>query len=388
MALVPGIRSGNRRSALTQGAAFRAQPTQEERRMRQDAISPKKTVPSIPRSLRYVSDEQPGIRRLRRRSKFIYIGLRGRPITDARVIGRIRKLAIPPAYEDVWICPLPRGHIQATGRDARGRKQYRYHADWRVFQERRKFERLAEFGKALPRLRRILRVTLKKAGHSREKVLAAVVSLLDRTLIRVGNEEYARSNSSYGLTTLRGRHARVAASNVALDFKGKSGKVHHIVLSDARLARIVRRCQELPGQMLFQYLDDEGSVRPLRSDDVNEFLRIAMGGEVTARSFRTWGASVDLVKCWRERANAGEAASAKTRMQACVTDVARKLGNTPAVCRSSYLDPRIVEALESGSWQGVERTAPRIRDLSVEESIVLALLRGRTRKHESANRRS
>ena len=336
---------------------------------------------ALPRALRYVSDTQPGIRRVRQRAAFVYLDAAGRRVRDPGKLERIRKLAVPPAYEDVWICPHANGHLQATGRDARGRKQYRYHAEWSTFRNRRKFDRLGEFGVALPALRRRLDRLLRTRELSREKVLAAVVSLLDRTLIRVGNEEYARSNSSYGLTTLRSRHVRVGASRLALSFRGKTGKPHRIVLSDARLARIVGRCQELPGQLLFQYVDDDGSARPLRSNDVNDFLRELCGFDVTARTFRTWGATTLLVEYWLESIRKAAELESRARLTACIEAVAQRLGNTVSVCRSAYLDPRVVAALESGTWPRPDDVAARRpRNFSVAENDVLRLLRARRAK--------
>jgi DNA topoisomerase-1 len=326
-----------------------------------------------PASLRYVSDAEPGIRRVRRGRAFGYVDARGRRVAQARTLERIRRLAIPPAYVDVWICRDAHGHLQATGRDARGRKQYRYHREWRAFRDRRKYDGLAEFGAKLPLLRRRVDTLLRKPALSREKVLAAVVALLDRTLIRVGNEEYARSNSSYGLTTLRTRHAQAGASRVALRFRGKTGKSHHIVLPDARLARIVRRCRELPGQRLFQYLDDDGRVRPVHSNDVNAFLREQTGLDVTARTFRTWGATTLLVEYWLASLADEPDLAAPARLAACIDAVAEKLGNTKTVCRNAYLDPRVVAALESGAWPSGD--APRRRGLSRAEAFVLDYLR-------------
>jgi DNA topoisomerase I len=342
--------------------------------------------PRLPRGLRYVSDSDPGIRRQRRGRRFAYVGPRGRAVSDPGVLARIRSLAIPPAYEKVWICARADGHIQATGRDARGRKQYRYHTGWREFRDTCKYEQLAKFGAALPKLRRRLRSLLKPPALSRDKVLAAVVSLLDQTLIRVGNEEYARSNSSYGLTTLRNRHAQVGSRRIALRFRGKTGKPLHIVLSDARLARIVRRCQELPGQLLFQYLDTDGKPRPLRSGDVNAFLAETVGVDASARSFRTWGATAALVRQWWQSREAEPDLPAAARLKACIAAVAQRLGNTATVCRKAYLDPRVVEGLQQENWAPPDLALDSVqRGLSWEERAVLALLRpGRRRRAAAA----
>lgn len=335
---------------------------------------------TLPARLRYVSDATPGIRRRRYGKAFVYLHPRGQRVRDPRVLTRIRKLAIPPAYRDVWICPHADGHLQATGRDARGRKQYRYHAQFRAFREQRKYALLADFAGALPDLRRDVQTLLKQPALSREKVLAAVVCLLDRTLIRVGNEEYARSNSSYGLTTLRNRHVRVGGQRIALRFRGKTGKPHHVVLSDARLARIVRRCQELPGQLLFQYVGDDGRPHPLRSTDVNAFLAERTGLALTARTFCTWGATVALVRVWQDSLLVDPDQDATLRLKDCIVRVAARLGNTAAVCRNAYLDPRVTDALVSGSWQPCDtRYTQTVRGLRWEERCVRALIAPRRR---------
>ncbi len=339
----------------------------------------------LPANLRYVSDAAPGIRRQRRGDAFVYLNPHGRRIADERVLTRIRKLAIPPAYRDVWICLRPDGHLQATGRDARGRKQYRYHAGFRAFRDDRKYALLDDFSAALPRLRRRLQALLKTPALSREKVLAAVVSLLDQTLIRVGNEEYARSNSSYGLTTLRDRHARISTRRIELNFRGKTGKPLRIALSDARLARIVRRCQELPGQLLFQYIGADGRPHPLRSTDVNAFLAELSGLALTARTFRTWGATASLVRAWQESLGQDAELPPGARMKTCIASVAARLGNTATVCRNSYLDPRVMEALQSGAWQPPDTQYERpLRGLSWEERAVRALIAPARRRRASS----
>ncbi|GMV30414.1 MAG: DNA topoisomerase [Rhodanobacteraceae bacterium] len=336
---------------------------------------------SLPERLRYVSDAGPGIRRRRYGKAFVYLHPRGQRVRDPGVLARIRKLAIPPAYRDVWICPHADGHLQATGRDARGRKQYRYHAHFRAFREQRKYALLADFAAALPGLRRDVQTLLKQPDLSREKVLAAVVCLLDRTLIRVGNEEYARSNSSYGLTTLRDRHVRIGGPHIALRFRGKTGKPQHVVLSDARLAHIVRRCQELPGQLLFQYVGTDGRPHPLRSTDVNAFLAERTGLALTARTFRTWGATAALVRAWQDASLADPDRTAAQRLTQCIASVAARLGNTAAVCRNAYLDPRVIDALVSGSWQPCDtRYAQTVRGLRWEERCVRALIAPRRRR--------
>lgn len=333
--------------------------------------------------LLYVSDTEPGIRRKRRGARFHYLAPNGRPVRAARTLDRIRRLAVPPAYTDVWICREPRGHLQATGRDARQRKQYRYHPAWRETRDTGKFARMIEFGAQLPRLRRRLRQDLALPGLPKNKVLAAIVRLLDETLLRVGNEEYARSNKSYGLTTLRDRHVKFLSDGRAFFcFKGKSGRTQEVVLDDRRLVRIIRHCQQLPGQQLFQYVDDDGQRQPVDSGMVNEYLRDAMGGNgegFTAKDFRTWGGTERAI-AFLARQDAGERVSARA-FNHCVASTARHvaeaLGNTPAVCRKSYINPVVFEA-----WREhvVARMVPRgPLAPSRLEKLALALLRERER---------
>jgi DNA topoisomerase-1 len=286
--------------------------------------------------LRYVSDRSRGIRRERTDEGFVYYDVKNAVIQDERELVRLRKLAIPPAYQDVWICPHPNGHLQATGRDARGRKQYRYHPLWRQVRDEAKYGRMLLFGKVLPKIRRQVERDLAKRGLSREKVLAAIVRLLESTLIRVGNEEYARTNNSFGLTTLRNRHVKVlGAARLQFNFRGKSGTEHHINLGDRRLAAIVRRCQDLPGQELFQYLDDEGQPHTVGSDDVNDYLRDITGEEVTAKDFRTWAAT-NLAALALQRLEAFDSqAKAKKNVVQAVEAVSKMLGNTPTICRNA-----------------------------------------------------
>ena len=304
--------------------------------------------------LLYVTDDAPGISRERRGKGFRYLSPNHRPIVAARTLERIRKLAIPPAYTDVWICAFERGHLQATGRDARRRKQYRYHPRWRETRDLDKFTKMIEFGARLPRLRRRLKQDLALAGLPKNKVLAVVVTLLDETLIRVGNEEYARTNGSFGLTTLRDRHVKfLRDGRASLSFRGKSGKVHEIVLDDRRLTRVIRHVQQLPGQLLFQYIDDDGKRQPVDSGMVNEYLREAMadnGEGFTAKDFRTWGATVRAIAFLSCRDCDPELS--KTAFNRCITETARHvaetLGNTPAVCRKSYINPEVFTAWRSG----------------------------------------
>jgi DNA topoisomerase-1 len=301
-----------------------------------------------PAGLVWVSDDLPGIRRIRVGDDFEYRGTDGRKVRDAATLKRIRSLAIPPAYEKVWICPRPDGHLQATGRDARGRKQYRYHPEWRLAKDADKFERMLEFGAALPRIRARVKADLDAPVGStpgRTTVLATIVRLLDATLVRVGNEEYARSNRSFGLTTLRNRHAAVQGSRLRLRFRGKSGIEHEVALEDPRVARVVRRCQAMPGQELFQYEDEAGTRHVVGSADVNDYIREAAGANFTAKDFRTWHATVHALDLWAEQC-AAEASCRRSANQ-LLADVARRLGNTVAVCKKSYVHPHVLETLAS-----------------------------------------
>jgi DNA topoisomerase I len=296
--------------------------------------------------LRYSTDSEPGIRRFLRGRHFFYRDANGRRISR-ECLTRIRKLAIPPAYKDVWICPHANGHLQATGRDARGRKQYRYHAQWRTHRDGTKFDRMLEFGRALPRIRRRVSKDLRLRGLPREKVLATLVRLLECTLIRVGNEEYARTNGSFGLTTLRDRHVELKGGSLVLEFRGKSGIAQRAQVTDRAVARIVRNCRDLPGQELFQWLDDKGERRPIGSSDVNDYLRDASGGPFTAKDFRTWFATIEALEALRKQRprTTGEA---RKQVLAAVKTVADKLGNTPAICRKCYIHPVILSTHEEG----------------------------------------
>lgn len=296
----------------------------------------------------HVDDSGPGIRRRRSGAGFVFVGLDGRVLRDADEIARIRKLAIPPAYRDVWICPDPRGHLQATARDARGRKQYRYHAGWRQWRDAQKFSRMLDFGRALGGVRRAVSRALKRPGLDRERVLALCLAVLDATLIRVGNDEYVKANGSYGLTTLRNRHLRLAGGRVRLRFRGKSGVIHEAQLRDARIARLLRACRELPGQELFQYLDDEGQPHRIGSDDVNEHLRRLSGAEFSAKDWRTWAGSVLAFERLRGIEPAGSLAARRRQLAQTMQEVARRLGNTPAVCRRCYVHPRVIDEFLAG----------------------------------------
>jgi DNA topoisomerase-1 len=326
--------------------------------------------------LRYVNDDEPGISRRRAGKSFSYTGPDGARVTDDETLARIRALAVPPAWTDVWICRSARGHIQATGRDARGRKQYRYHALWSQTRDAAKYERTIAFARALPRLRRQVARDLRRRGLPREKVVAAVVRLLEATLVRVGNEEYARDNRSYGLTTLRNRHAAVRGSALKFTFRGKSGVNHSVGIRDKRMAKVVRDCQELPGQRLFGYVDDDGEVQAVDSDDVNEYLRAAMGDDFSAKDFRTWAGTVLAARALRDLD-----ATDKSVKQA-IEQVASELGNTPAVCRRCYVHPAIIDSHLDGSLSRtlagkVDEKLRRDRGLSNEERLVLSVLRRR-----------
>ncbi len=339
--------------------------------------------------LRYVTDAEPGIRRRRAGRGFAYTGPDGERITDRRLLARIKSLAIPPAWTDVWICPSPRGHLQATGRDARGRKQYRYHPRWRSARDEVKYERMIAFGQALPAIRSRLDHDLSLPGLPRERVLAAVVRLLEKTRVRVGNEEYARENRSFGLTTLRNGHAEVGTNRIRFRFRGKGGKEHDVRLSDARLARIVARCQDLPGQALFTYLDEDGEPRTVGSSDVNDYLREISGEDFTAKDFRTWSGTVLAAWALSELEEFDSEAQAKKNVVRAVEAVAEHLGNTPAISRKSYVHPTVIDAYLDGDVvraarrRAEERLSTSLDDLPAEEAAVLGLLRKRLAEEEA-----
>ena len=298
--------------------------------------------------LNYVHDDDPGIRRKKSGKGFAYYWPDGRLVREADALARIRHLAIPPAYTDVWICPDADGHIQATGRDDRGRKQYRYHDRWREIRDETKYARMAAFGRALPMIRAQVEADLRKHGFPKEKVLAAVVRLLELTLIRVGNDEYAKENKSFGLTTLRNRHVKFDGAEVVFEFKGKSGVKHRTGVRDRRLARIVRSVQELRGQRLFQYVGDDGELHPVESHDVNEYLREITGENFTAKDFRTWAGTIAAAKALAMQPPPETEREAKKAMTLCIKATAGLLGNTPAVCRSSYVHPGVLKAFSDG----------------------------------------
>lgn len=328
--------------------------------------------------LRYVSDDMPGVRRRRCGRGFTYLDVEGETVRDEEERARYRALAIPPAWTEVWICPFANGHLQATGRDDKGRKQYIYHPDWREERERAKFSRMLAFGESLPRLRRRIESDLDREGLPRERVLAAVVQLLERSLIRVGNDEYARNNGSYGLTTLRRRHAEVDGETVRFEFKAKSGKRFDAEVDDPQLAEIVQGCQELRGQELFTYVDDDGRRRDVGSGDVNDYLREISGEELTAKDFRTWAGTVRAAAILRRRcAEELPRREAERRVVAAVREVADRLSNTAAVCRKSYIHPAVLDGFLDGSLhEQAGGPVPRSpRGLDADERFTLELLR-------------
>lgn len=333
--------------------------------------------------LRYVTDSKPGFTRKRYGKSFHFYDTRGERIRDEAVIARIRKLAIPPAYTKVWICPLANGHMQATGLDARGRKQYRYHPDWRTLRDSSKFSHILAFGEFLPKLRAVTAEHMSQRGLTRDKVLATVVTLLEKTLIRIGNGEYAKHNKSYGLTTLRHHHVDVSGHTIRFQFMGKSGKAWNLKLTDRRIARVVRACADIDGQELFKYIDDTGVVRDVTSGDVNAYLKSITGEPFTAKDFRTWTGTVLAAMALQDYAEYDTEAQAKKNVVAAIEHVAKKLGNTPTVCRKSYIHPQIIDAYFDGSL--IEQITGEIdktlqaqyEQLTTEEILVLAFLKQR-----------
>jgi len=310
--------------------------------------------------LTYVNALDPGLTRRITSRGIEYLDDRGRKVSDERVLVRLRALVIPPAWTDVWICPDPSGHIQAVGRDARGRKQYRYHDDWRAVRDEAKYHRVCAFGRALPRLRRQVATDLRRKGLVRERVLAAVTRLLELTLIRVGNDEYARENQSFGLTTLRKRHMQLSGVGAVFEFRGKSGKTHRTRFQDRRLARVLRGCEELRGQRLFQYVDEAGERRPIESHDVNAYLREAMGEDFSAKDFRTWAGTLMAARALAMQSKPASEAEAKAAIVTCVKAVAGVLGNTSAVCRACYIHPAVLEAFQKKRLpKGLTAAGPR-----------------------------
>jgi DNA topoisomerase-1 len=330
--------------------------------------------------LQYVSDDRPGYTRRANDGEFEYLDTQGKRIRDEQRLLRIKRLAIPPAWTDVWICPSPSGHIQATGRDARRRKQYRYHDRWRELRDENKFDRLADFAKALPKIRRRVAQDMRLPGLPRRKVLATVVRLLERTFIRIGNEEYARDNKSFGLTTMQDRHVTVKGNRLRFRFRGKSGRQHEVDITDRRIAKIVSKCQDLPGQDLFQYVADEGEARDVTSQDVNDYLRKITTENFTAKDFRTWAGTVLAAIALNAQGEFETKKQAKANVKAAVCAVAQLLGNTPAICRKCYVHPAIVEAYLNGrqiAALGEAIETPDNINLRAVEAAVLKFLRAR-----------
>jgi DNA topoisomerase I len=333
--------------------------------------------------LRYVHDDRPGIRREPDGDGFRYVDAKDEPVADEATLKRIKSLAIPPAWTDVWICPQANGHLQATGRDARGRKQYRYHPKWREVRDDVKYERMINFGKALPKIRKEVDRALALPGLPRDKVLATIVYLLEATMMRIGNDEYARENKSYGLTTLRNRHVKIDGSEVEFRFRGKSGVYHDVKVHDRRLARIIQRTRDLPGQDLFQYLDEDGERHTVGSSDVNDYLRTITGEDYTAKDFRTWSGTVLAAMALQEFEAVDSDAQAKKNVVRAIESVAERLGNTPSVCRKCYVHPAVLDAYLDGTMlEGLRARAGEslvqdLQDLQPEEAAVLAMLERR-----------
>ena len=326
--------------------------------------------------LNYVTDEEPGIQRKKVGSGFSYFGPDGKRITDPAVLLRIKHLVIPPAWTNVWICPDPRGHLQATGRDARGRKVYLYHPRWREVRDEAKYERLAAFGRALPRIRERVDADLRRSGIQRDRVLAAVIKLLEETSIRVGNDEYLRENGSVGLTTMIDDNVRLEGNKLRFEFKGKSGKEHNVELNDRRLARVLRQIEELPGQRLFQYVDEKGQRHAIESADVNDYIRGISSDDFTAKDFRTWNGTVFAMRQLRVCEHPSSKTAGKRTVSAAMKDVARELGNTPSVARKAYVHPVVVNAYLEGYLDadaGLAETKPASA-LTPEEQCLLNLL--------------
>ena len=375
----------HRDAEMSRGAARARLLHHVSRAGRTTRTSPPPDQTAASAGLQYVTDHLPGIRRQRVGSGFRYVTPHGSFLRDAKTLQRIRSLAIPPAWTDVWICPHPLGHLQATGRDARRRKQHRYHPRWRQVRDEAKYDRILDFAAALPAIRKHVGADLTEQKLSRNKVVAAVVQLLEKTAIRVGNDEYARDNKSYGLTTLRDAHAQVSGATIHFKFRGKSGKFHDISFSDARLARIVRRCQELPGRELFQYLDDDGQVQDLNSADVNQYLREVTGRDFTAKDFRTWMGTVLAARALQEMTAFASDSQGKRNVLKAIEAVAGILGNTRSVCRKCYVHPAIIDSYldrtlaQALSARGGQRLAGP-HDLNRTETAVLALLQRRLRR--------
>ncbi|EPJ84781.1 DNA topoisomerase [Pseudomonas sp. CFII64] len=329
-------------------------------------------IAQLPSDLHYVEDTQAGLSRKILRGKFVYFDAQGQRIKDQAEIKRINALVIPPAYTDVWICADPQGHLQATGRDARGRKQYRYHPRWREVRDQNKYSRMVQFGLALPKVRKKIEAQLAQPGIGRDKVMATVISLLDATLIRIGNSQYARDNRSYGLTTLRNKHVAVRGNSILFEFRGKSGVEHKISVTDRRLARVIKRCMELPGQNLFQYLDDNGERHTVSSSDINAYLQSLTGADFTAKDYRTWAGSALALATLRKLDWEPEG-DAKKHIVDMVKAVSRQLGNTPAICRKCYIHPAVMEGFLQGELAKLPRSRQR-KGLRAEEVALACFL--------------
>ena len=350
------------------------------KRLQLDDITPAPEQSAKEAGLRYIVDTRPGIRREKSGDHFRYLDAQGKAVRDAEQLRRIKRLAIPPAWTDVWISPLENGHLQATGKDVRGRKQYRYHPDWRSVRDETKYSRMMAFGRALPGLRKSVDRHLRLPGLPREKVLAAVVRLLEATLIRVGNEEYAKSNNSYGLTTMLDRHAKVSGEKITFEFKGKSNKRHHIDVRDRQLAKIVKQCQELPDQEIFAYVDDDGKWVDVKSQDVNGYIQQLTGQPFTAKDFRTWYGTVLAAVALREFEQFTSVKQAKGNIVKAIESVSKMLGNTPSICKKCYVHPVVLERYLEGYTiaallqRGRRALARELHQLKPEEAAVMMLL--------------
>ena len=343
-------------------------------------VSPDPVESAKAASLRYVTDDIPGITRRRRGATFQYLDPAGKVIRNPEELRRIKSLAIPPAWREVWICPIRNGHLQATGRDAKGRKQHRYHSRWREVRDENKYGRILAFAKALPLIRQRVDGDLQLPGLPRDKILATVVRLLETSHIRVGNEEYARQNKSFGLATLRNRHVNVSGSTIRFEFRGKSGVEHALDINDRRLARIIKRCQDLPGYELFKYIDDDGEHRTIDSTDVNDYIRQIAGEDFSTKDFRTWAGTVLAARALREFETAASDSESKRNIVEAIESVAKKLGNTKAVCRKCYIHPAIIQSYTDGSLLRAlrRRLKKEINDslgLHPEEAAVVKLLK-------------
>jgi DNA topoisomerase I len=360
---VPGTKTGNGKETQSSVAVESAEAAEEA-------------------GLGYISDDRPGYTRKANGEHFEYLDTEGKRIRDEQRLLRIKRLAIPPAWTDVWICPSSNGHIQATGRDARRRKQYRYHERWREVRDENKFNRLADFGKALPQIRRRVGRDIKLRGLPREKVLATVVRLLERTFIRIGNDEYARQNKSFGLTTIQDRHVTVRGAHLRFRFRGKSGRQHEVDMRDGQVAKIVSNLQDLRGQELFQYIDENGEVRDVSSQDVNDYLREITNEDFSAKDFRTWAGTLLSALALNVQGGFETKGQAKANVKNAICAVAELLGNTPAICRRCYVHPAVVEAyLASTQIPGLSQVMQRSgnRQLRLAEASVLRFLRSQNR---------